>query len=161
MILRMIPGNVIFLMEESEKTMNSEYLVFDEILDEYEENVKKKAPKKNCTWLENLLNILLIGSGAAILGGTMYFTYKKDPVGELNLLKNVFIFIVFVIVVNEVVYWRQREARQERYRGRLKLLKDVLKENGWDTEKKVELLIQWCDSYSRMDSPWFKDWSLL
>lgn len=45
MILRMIPGNVIFLTEESEKTMNSEYLVFDEILDEYEENVKKKAPK--------------------------------------------------------------------------------------------------------------------
>lgn len=135
--------------------MNLEYLFFDEILDKYNENVKKKAPKKKYTWLEILLNIFLVASGAAILGGTMYFTYKKDSVGELNLLKNVFIFIVFVIVVNEMVYLCQRKARQERYRERLNLLKDVLKENGWDTEKKVELLIQWCDSYSRMESPWF------
>lgn len=137
--------------------MDQQYIIFDEILDEYETDVIKKAPKKESMWLETLMNITLILSAVVFSGGTIYFTFKENLAGEWILIGTVVAVAMITIVVNEVQYWNQRGERLERYRERLKILKEVLKNKGWDSEKKIELLIQWCDSYSRMESPWFKE----
>lgn len=138
--------------------MNQEYIIFDEILNEYETDVRKKAPIKESMWLETLMNIILILSAVVASIGTIYFTFKENSAGEWILIGTVVVVAVITIVVNEVQDRKQREDRLQRYRERLKILKAVLKSKGWDSEKKIELLIQWCDSYSRMESPWFKEW---
>lgn len=138
------------------KTMKSSYIMFEEILNEYKK-VRENLPKRDMSWLEKLMNAILIFCAIAVCVGTIYFTYIKNLEAEQFLITIIVIVIIVTIIINEVQYRMQWEKRLERHRERLKKLKKLLEKRGWDSEKKIELLIEWCDSYSRMDSPWIKE----
>lgn len=130
-------------------------MLIEDFLNHYIEEVhNKKIERRKETFCEKVINIALIATIAIALSIICYYDYKGSIIKSL-MVSVIFIAVEFVLIaISKKLYDKAWEERKRKYDQRLDKLKEVLNDQGYNTEKHVDAIIAWCEEYKKSESFW-------
>lgn len=133
------------------KMENENKILFKEILEKYK---TVRTPLKNLFRVEDCMSWSILFVTAVVLGFLFWFACTEN---NHCMFATTVIYVVIVVTlafINQYCYQQPQESQQ--YKEALLIFDEELKNYNINSSSKIDMLINWCDSYRSTSKLWFE-----